>query len=255
MTRPIVTAITATAFLGSLVPLPTPPPVPQGQPYDLVLTAHDTFVSPMIDVDLTGVFSGPGGQELVLPGFWDGDRTFRIRFTPTVSGRWTYSTVSGDPGLDARMGVIEAAAPSRVPSDSREQGFRPHAGRSPPASRTAPRFSAQPSSAPTCRGSVCSTPRWPMQNARECSSTMRLFARDATSDDRRPPCARRDRVPGGALRRVPERRLVRGRPRGADGRWVPRGAARLHPHPGSVFCGRAVAPAGVGLLRRGRGHP
>jgi Domain of unknown function (DUF5060) len=88
--------------------------VTQGQPYDVVLSASASFPNPMQDVDLTAVLSGPNGQELIVPGFWDGDRTFRIRVTLTAPGAWSYLTVSSDPSLDAQSGVIEAG-PAVVP--------------------------------------------------------------------------------------------------------------------------------------------
>ena len=52
--------------------------VPQGQPYDLVLSASADFPNPLQDVDLTAVLQGPSGQELIVPGFWDGGRMFRV---------------------------------------------------------------------------------------------------------------------------------------------------------------------------------
>lgn len=99
----------AVAALGLLAPrAAVAKRVPQGQPVDVVLSASASFPNPMQDVDLTAVLTGPTGQELILPGFWDGDRTFRIRFTPTAPGAWSYMTVSSDPALDAQSGVVEA---------------------------------------------------------------------------------------------------------------------------------------------------
>jgi hypothetical protein len=112
---PIMTSIYAAAgavaLLGLLAPRPTSAVtkrVTLGQPYDVVLTASDNFPNPVRDVDLTAVLEGPNGQEVILPGFWDGGRTFRVRFTPTAPGTWTYMTVSSDPSLDAQSGVVEA---------------------------------------------------------------------------------------------------------------------------------------------------
>jgi hypothetical protein len=46
------------------------------------------------DVDLRGEFTGPGGVRLVVPGFYDGDNTWKIRFSPTAPGQWSLLTVS-----------------------------------------------------------------------------------------------------------------------------------------------------------------
>jgi hypothetical protein len=104
-------AVGAVAALGLLAPrAAVAKRVPQGQPVDVVLSASGSFPNPMQDVDLTAVLTGPNGQELILPGFWDGGRTFRIRFTPTAPGDWSYLTVSSDPELDAQSGIVEAGA-------------------------------------------------------------------------------------------------------------------------------------------------
>jgi hypothetical protein len=102
---------TAIALLGApaqtqVVPTPVSATVPKWSTYDISLTATDRYDSPYVSVDLLGVFSGPRGQTVIVNGFWDGGSTFRIRFTPTVEGTWTFTTVSDDVGLDAHMGVI-----------------------------------------------------------------------------------------------------------------------------------------------------
>src|SRR5215470_3165842 len=64
-------------------------------------TAADEFsgglhASPFLDVRLA-VFKHDSGRTLEAQGFYDGDRTWRIRFMPLEAGRWTYSTRSNDP--------------------------------------------------------------------------------------------------------------------------------------------------------------
>jgi hypothetical protein len=114
MEMPIMSSIYlagAVAVLGLIAQKsPVNKRVPVGQPYDVVLTASADFPNPLQDVDLTGVLRGPNGQELVVPGFWDGGRTFRLRFTLTAPGTWSYTTVSSDAGLDAKSDFIQAAA-------------------------------------------------------------------------------------------------------------------------------------------------
>lgn len=67
--------------------------------------------NPYTDIALTATFAGPGGVRNVVPGFWDGGDTFRVRFTPTAEGVWTYATSSNDAGLDGRAGALECVAP------------------------------------------------------------------------------------------------------------------------------------------------
>jgi hypothetical protein len=85
--------------------------VPKWSVYELALTASDAQEDPYIEVDLVGVFSGPNGKSVIVNGFWDGDRTFRVRFTPTVEGTWTYMTVSSDRAMDGQMGSVLCTAP------------------------------------------------------------------------------------------------------------------------------------------------
>jgi hypothetical protein len=47
-----------------------------------------------------------------VPGFYDGDGTHVVRFSPDVEGEWAYATESGAPELDGRTGSFRAVAPS-----------------------------------------------------------------------------------------------------------------------------------------------
>lgn len=65
----------------------------EGNPYDLVATA--TFVH------------GDSGQTHTTGMFYDGDNTWRFRFTGTQPGIWHFTTESSDPQLDGRGGTVE----------------------------------------------------------------------------------------------------------------------------------------------------
>lgn len=58
------------------------------------------------DVDLRAEFSGPGGRSIIVPGFYDGDNTWKIRFSPTDVGQWSMRTMSPVAALN---GQTEAA--------------------------------------------------------------------------------------------------------------------------------------------------
>jgi len=75
---------------------------------------------------LSAEFVGPANQRFVVPGFWDGERTWRIRFTPTVPGEWVYVTRShdaGDHGLNEQHGSLTAGPPSGETALRRHGGF------------------------------------------------------------------------------------------------------------------------------------
>ena len=68
------------------------------------------------DYDATGadavtfdaVFTHDSGEAIARPGFWDGGKTFRVRFAPTKPGRWSWSTICrGDAALDGKTGALE----------------------------------------------------------------------------------------------------------------------------------------------------
>jgi hypothetical protein len=82
--------------------------------FEIELTAQREFANPYTDVEVTAQFAGPGGVTYAVRGFWDGDRTFRVRFTPPTRGQWTYTIQSSPPdaGL-TRTGAFEPAAPAK----------------------------------------------------------------------------------------------------------------------------------------------
>jgi hypothetical protein len=90
----------------ALVKTPVAATVPQWSRYEITLMATGQNKNPYVSVDLLGVFSGPKGEAVVVNGYWDGGRTFRLGFTPTSEGTWTFTTVSDDPGMDAHEGTI-----------------------------------------------------------------------------------------------------------------------------------------------------
>jgi hypothetical protein len=62
--------------------------------------------NPFLDVRLEAIFSD-AGREVVVPGFYDGDGTYRIRFMPDGLGEWRYRTRSNRAELDGREGRLQ----------------------------------------------------------------------------------------------------------------------------------------------------
>jgi hypothetical protein len=52
-----------------------------------------------------------GESRLILDAYSDGGRAWHVRFAPTRPGTWRWSTVSDDPGLNGKTGVIQGTAP------------------------------------------------------------------------------------------------------------------------------------------------
>jgi hypothetical protein len=82
---------------------------------ELTLTASAAPSILPIDVAVTAEFTAPGGQTIRVRGFWDGERTWRVRFTPTTPGRWRYR-IAAEPALAglARDGSLEVTAAPRA---------------------------------------------------------------------------------------------------------------------------------------------
>jgi hypothetical protein len=101
--------------------------VPKWSIYELTLTASDQAADPYRHTNLVGVFSGPNSQAVVVNGFWDGGRTFRVRFAPTVEGTWTFMTVSSDSAMDGHMGSIQCT-PAKAGAHGFVRGPSPRGG-------------------------------------------------------------------------------------------------------------------------------
>ncbi|MDA0203773.1 MAG: DUF5060 domain-containing protein [Acidobacteria bacterium] len=71
--------------------------------------------NPYATVQLRAEFRSPkGGSTKVMRAFWDGARTFRIRFAPDFEGRWDLRLISNIPAIDKKIFSFQAA-PARTP--------------------------------------------------------------------------------------------------------------------------------------------
>jgi hypothetical protein len=87
--------------------------VEQWRVAEISLASSKSYANPFMDVDVTAIFTGPGGESIQRPAFWDGGNTWKIRFAPTRTGLWTYRTSSTDTqndGLNKRSGTIRSVA-------------------------------------------------------------------------------------------------------------------------------------------------
>lgn len=85
--------------------------VPKWSVHEITLNSLSRYTNPYTQLRVMATFQGPGNIKKTVPGFWDGGNTFKIRFTPTAEGIWTYSTSSADAGLNGKTGTIKAIAP------------------------------------------------------------------------------------------------------------------------------------------------
>jgi hypothetical protein len=78
--------------------------------YEIELTGPSTG-NPFREVELSAVFKNQG-ENITVPGFYDGDGTYRIRFSPPSQGNWTYETNSNAAELSDSKGNFTCVPPT-----------------------------------------------------------------------------------------------------------------------------------------------
>ncbi len=66
-----------------------------------------TAGNPFIDVEIEAIFSQKS-RMVRVPGFYDGDGVYKIRFMPDNEGEWSYVTRSSAADLDGQTGTFQA---------------------------------------------------------------------------------------------------------------------------------------------------
>ena len=89
----------------------------QWQVCELALAAEHDYANPYTAVDVWAEFTHESGRTLRRPAFWDGGRTWKLRFaSPLEAGRWTWRSAGSiaDSGLVGQHGdiVCEAGKPT-----------------------------------------------------------------------------------------------------------------------------------------------
>ena len=86
-------------------------PVKQHHAHDFTLKSDTKHDNPFF-VDLKATFTHEGGEKIEnLPGFYDGDGTWKVRFAPALEGKWAGVTASDDPKLNGvKLPAVECAA-------------------------------------------------------------------------------------------------------------------------------------------------
>ena len=69
---------------------------PIWQREEWTLESSRTYDNALQDVQLSAVFTAPSGEEHKVYGFWDGGKTWRVRFAPDEVGEWTLATSCSD---------------------------------------------------------------------------------------------------------------------------------------------------------------
>ena len=67
--------------------------------------------NPFVDVQIAARFQSQQ-RTIDVPGFYDGDGLYRVRFMPDATGGWTYTTHSNRPELDGKAGKFTCTSAS-----------------------------------------------------------------------------------------------------------------------------------------------
>ena len=72
--------------------------LPRYESLDIAVALDAKYSNPydIRQVSLDGIFTRPDGKSMKVPGFWDGEAAWHVRFTPSMEGEWTYELTVTD---------------------------------------------------------------------------------------------------------------------------------------------------------------
>ncbi len=82
----------------------------QWDAYEIVLNGPSSG-NPFMDVELSAIFKNKG-ESITVPGFYDGNGIYRIRFSPDSQGNWNYRTESNVSELTDKKGKFHCVPPT-----------------------------------------------------------------------------------------------------------------------------------------------
>lgn len=117
--------------------------------------------NPFRDTQFSALFE-QDGQAIEVPGFYDGDGVYRLRFSPPETGAWHWTTRSNASALNGRSGQFSAMAPAQDnhgPVQVSKDGFH---------------FTHADGTAFRQIGTTCYS--WALQSEAKCRETLRTLA-------------------------------------------------------------------------------
>ncbi len=83
------------------------------QPVDLSFRTKINVSQPL-DIIFGAIIKHENGQSMAVPGFWNDNKEFVIRFCPSLEGTWTYQTHSSVPELSGKEGKIQVSPTTKM---------------------------------------------------------------------------------------------------------------------------------------------
>lgn len=109
----MVTVLAGFTALPESVAQPLPA-APKWQRFELTFKSGRSYANPLRDAEVRVLFVSPLGETNRVYGFWDGGKTWRVRYQPAFPGRWKYYTMCSDTansGLHEQTGEFLCTAP------------------------------------------------------------------------------------------------------------------------------------------------
>ncbi len=102
-------------FLAAGASAKTVPIVAKWGRFEQSFSSGVGYENPLQQCQFTVIFTSPRGENFSIPGFWDGGKTWRVRFSPDTPGHWTYRSASSDPTnqrLNSQSGEFLCTSPT-----------------------------------------------------------------------------------------------------------------------------------------------
>ncbi len=93
--------------------------------YEVSFTASANYDNPYTDLKAFAEFVAPDGSVRKIPLFWDGGKTFKLRFSPDIEGKWSYTVNSIDRSLNGLKGSF-ICVPSSLKGAIKAMSDFPH---------------------------------------------------------------------------------------------------------------------------------
>ena len=87
-------------------------------PIELEFTSTVDYGDPFNEIELDVAFQEPGGRELVVPGFWAGGNTWKVRYASPVEGRHSFVSRCSDEANEGLHGKTGAVTVTEYTGDS-----------------------------------------------------------------------------------------------------------------------------------------
>ena len=101
------------------------PSVGLREKFELELQNPKHYSDPYRDVDLKVWLKGPEGKEIDIWGFYDGDQTWKVRFSPNTLGKWQYKVWFDDNAENVLLDSAFMCKPSAIPGQVNKDEYNP----------------------------------------------------------------------------------------------------------------------------------